>query len=135
MESLKKQSKLNSVQAITVHLYGSLAKTGRGHGTDIAVELGLCDFDPVTFDVNRITPMINEIAREKNYILPDRYTSILIRRRILFFIILKVCLITQNAMMFSVRLKDNSVLEEIYYSVGGGFVVKDGEVPDNPPHV
>ncbi|HNP48524.1 MAG TPA: L-serine ammonia-lyase [Bacteroidia bacterium] len=129
LESLKKQSKLNSVQAITVHLYGSLAKTGRGHGTDIAVELGLCDFDPVTFDVNRITPMINEIAREKKLHLAGQVHIDFNPEKDLVFHHSESLPYHPNAMMFSVRLKDNSVLEEIYYSVGGGFVVKDGEVP------
>jgi L-serine deaminase len=41
---------LNEVKAIRVLLYGSLAKTGVGHGTDIAVQLGLSGDDPVTFE-------------------------------------------------------------------------------------
>ena len=36
---------------VTVDLYGSLAKTGKGHGTDVAVQLGLCGEDPETIDV------------------------------------------------------------------------------------
>ena len=45
---------MDKVLAVQVLLYGSLAKTGKGHGTDVAVILGLCGEDPVTFDVNRI---------------------------------------------------------------------------------
>ena len=43
LESLEKNGLTMSVCAIQVHLFGSLAKTGKGHGTDIAIELGLCD--------------------------------------------------------------------------------------------
>ena len=43
---------------IKILLYGSLAKTGKGHGTDIAILLGLSGDDPVTFDVSAIDDKI-----------------------------------------------------------------------------
>lgn len=46
---------------MTVLLYGSLAKTGKGHGTDVAVQLGLSDEDPETLDVSTIGSKINRI--------------------------------------------------------------------------
>ncbi|MFY7651691.1 MAG: serine dehydratase beta chain, partial [Chitinophagaceae bacterium] len=51
----------NELQRIDVLLYGSLAKTGVGHGTDIAVMLGLSGFDPVTIPVENINAEINKI--------------------------------------------------------------------------
>ena len=51
-----------TVSQIRVDLYGSLAKTGRGHGTDIAVQLGLCDEDRETIDVSTIQDRIRDIA-------------------------------------------------------------------------
>jgi L-serine dehydratase len=48
IQLLKSKNVLQQVTNIKVLLYGSLAKTGVGHGTDIAVQLGLCGFDPVT---------------------------------------------------------------------------------------
>ena len=53
---------LTDVRSVRVLLYGSLAKTGVGHGTDIAVQLGLAGDDPVTCDVNRIAAKIHDIA-------------------------------------------------------------------------
>src|ERR1700712_4664923 len=58
---LEQQQVLNLVEGIKILLYGSLAKTGRGHGTDIAILLGLSGDDPVTFDVNAIDSKINDI--------------------------------------------------------------------------
>ena len=55
LETIKSKTSLSNVKSITVLLYGSLAKTGKGHGTDIAVMLGLCNEDPVTIDVGKIT--------------------------------------------------------------------------------
>jgi len=51
LDTLREKNQLDAVSAVSIVLYGSLAKTGRGHGTDIAVILGLCGEDPVTFDV------------------------------------------------------------------------------------
>jgi len=63
--SLEQQNLLSDITALEVLLYGSLAKTGKGHGTDIAVMLGLSGEDPVTFDVNNITAKIDDIRTMK----------------------------------------------------------------------
>src|SRR5471030_2215683 len=52
---------LPSVTQVKILLYGSLAKTGKGHGTDIAILLGLSGDDPVTFEVDRIDTKIASI--------------------------------------------------------------------------
>src|SRR6202012_4270604 len=56
---------LDKVQSVRVLLYGSLAKTGVGHGTNVAVVLGLCGEDPVTFDINEITPRMQQIGEQR----------------------------------------------------------------------
>ena len=72
-QSLATKNLLFEVVAMRVLLYGSLAKTGVGHGTDIAVQLGLCGDDPVTFDVDNITPKINDIRAMKKLLLAGRH--------------------------------------------------------------
>lgn len=49
LKSLEGAGTLSTVKGVKILLYGSLAKTGKGHGTDIAVQLGLCGYEPVTF--------------------------------------------------------------------------------------
>jgi L-serine dehydratase len=66
---LKDQQLLMKVQSIRIILYGSLAKTGKGHGTDIAVQLGLSGEDPVSFDVKSIDERIRDIANRKQLVL------------------------------------------------------------------
>src|SRR5476651_1459602 len=61
VQELKQKQALELVVQIKILLYGSLAKTGKGHGTDIAVLLGLSGDDPVTFDVNQIDSTDNNI--------------------------------------------------------------------------
>src|SRR5881409_626132 len=69
IQSLTDHEKLGAVNQLTVLLYGSLAKTGKGHGTDIAVQLGLSGDDPVSFEVDRIDTKINGIALDKKILL------------------------------------------------------------------
>ena len=54
VDDLRSSGRLASVSAVRVELYGSLAKTGRGHGTGIAVMMGLCGHDPETCDVDEV---------------------------------------------------------------------------------
>lgn len=73
INSIDNAGQLSTVTAVRVLLYGSLAKTGIGHGTDIAVQLGLCNDDPVTFDVNAIGSKIADIANMKQIVLAGKH--------------------------------------------------------------
>src|SRR5580658_8791083 len=65
MNELKEAGKLQQVTSVKVTLYGSLAKTGKGHGTDIAVMLGLQGADPVTFDTSLLNSTVAAIRQGK----------------------------------------------------------------------
>src|SRR5262245_19889751 len=65
VQSIVDSNRIYDVKDIRVLLYGSLAKTGKGHGTDIAVQLGLNGEDPVTFEVENIHARISDIASMK----------------------------------------------------------------------
>ena len=67
--SLEQKGLLNEVHTIEVLLYGSLAKTGIGHGTDIAIQLGLSGDDPVSFDINNINAKMADIRLMKKILL------------------------------------------------------------------
>ena len=54
ISELNKKGVLSEVKSIQVKLYGSLAKTGKGHGTSMAVILGLCGYDPETIELELI---------------------------------------------------------------------------------
>ena len=73
VSSLKESGQLMNVISIRVLLYGSLAKTGKGHGTDIAVQLGLCGDDPVTFDVNQVNSKVADINSMKKILLGGKH--------------------------------------------------------------
>ncbi len=69
LQSIQKDRELSEVTEVDILLYGSLAKTGRGHGTDIAVLLGLTGADPVTFPTEDLNKTIAQINESKKLVL------------------------------------------------------------------
>jgi L-serine dehydratase len=119
--------RLNSVRTLQIKLYGSLAKTGKGHGTDIALLLGLEGEDPVTFDVNNIRPTINRIREQKKLHLNGSHDVSFDPAHDILFLKDEMLPFHPNALEFCVTLTDGSLLNEIYFSIGGGFVVQEGQ--------
>jgi L-serine dehydratase len=113
--------------SVKVLLYGSLAKTGKGHGTDIAVQLGLGGEDPVSFDVAAIQPHIKNIATTQKLVLnghteinfnPDTDIEFLFQESLPFH---------PNGMSFLAEMENGEHIAATYYSIGGGFIQKEGE--------
>ena len=125
--SISKSRNLYDVESIRVLLYGSLAKTGRGHGTDIAVQLGLSGDDPVTFDVNNIQAKINDIATMKKILLSGLHEVEFDPAEDIEFLITETLPYHPNALTFLAGFRNGDSIAETYYSVGGGFVKKEGE--------
>jgi L-serine dehydratase, iron-sulfur-dependent, single chain form len=125
--SLKQQNLLGEVEQIKILLYGSLAKTGKGHGTDVAILLGLAGADPVTFDVNSIDCTIESIKKEQSLILAGEKPIEFNYDEDLIFLLFESLPFHPNAVTFQAFLKTEKAISETYYSIGGGFVVKEGE--------
>lgn len=126
VQLLENQGLLEEVIQIKILLYGSLAKTGKGHGTDIAVLLGLSGDDPVTFDVDQIEPKMENIRQAQQLFLGAKRSIRFNPEDDLLFLMGSSLPYHPNAVTFQAFLADGKVLSETYYSIGGGFVVKDG---------
>lgn len=126
LDTLKNKG-LDKVASVRVLLYGSLAKTGKGHGTDVAVLLGLCGEDPVTFDVNEITPRMESIAEKKRLKLNGVRDIQFDPGEDVVFLFDESLPYHPNALTFLCSFYDGDEIAETYYSIGGGFVVKEGE--------
>ncbi len=126
--SLIEQNTLLKVVSIEVLLYGSLAKTGIGHGTDIAVQLGLSGYDPVTFDVDKISFKIADIKAIKKLALAGKQEIDFNPDEDIKFLYGESLPYHPNALTFLVQLNNGENFAETYYSIGGGFVKKE----DNP---
>jgi L-serine dehydratase len=118
---------LKDLVRVQVLLYGSLAKTGKGHGTDIAVLMGLCGEDPVTVDVNSISSRVQIIANEKNLNINGTRNIFFDVNTDLQFLMSESLPYHPNAVTFLATINNEEHIAETYYSIGGGFVVKDGE--------
>ncbi|MFL5772977.1 MAG: serine dehydratase beta chain, partial [Flavisolibacter sp.] len=125
--SIKSMDRLNDVTSLKVLLYGSLAKTGKGHGTDVSVQLGLSGDDPVTFDVNRIDEKIAQINTGKQLVLDDLHPIVFDPSVDIEFLFTETLPFHPNALSFLVTFSNGESVSETYYSIGGGFVVKEAE--------
>ncbi len=124
-QSLQHKNLLNQVVSIEVLLYGSLAKTGVGHGTDIAVQLGLSGYDPVTFDVNSIAAKIADIKAMNKLLLAGKHEIDFVPTDDIEFLYTETLAFHPNALTFLVKLNSGDTLAETYYSIGGGFVQQE----------
>ena len=115
-----------SVTQVTVELYGSLAKTGHGHGTDIAVQLGLCGEDPETIEVAAIQRCIRDIKDSRRIKLLGRHTVAFDPHSDITFHDDQLPM-HPNGMRFMARLADGTVRDATFYSVGGGFIIGEHE--------
>ncbi len=110
---------------ITVHLYGSLSATGKGHGTDRAVVAGLLGWLPESCDPDKFTELLKNPADV--YTAHIHQQSIAINAKSIVFEKGRYDSPHPNTLIFRLLQQDNIVLEEEYYSVGGGFVQRKGE--------
>jgi L-serine dehydratase len=124
--SLQHKNLLDKVVSLEVLLYGSLAKTGKGHGTDIAIQLGLSGDDPVTFNVNMIDAKINDIKIRQKLILNGWYEIDFDPAEDIEFLMNESLPYHPNALTFLVVLNNGDHIAETYYSIGGGFVKTEG---------
>ena len=127
-EQLEQAGLLQSTAKLKLELFGSLGHTGRGHGTDKAVLLGLEGHYPDRVDPDHIPARMDAIAREKVIRLLERHPVAIDLRRDLIFHKRQTLPHHPNGMRFEALADDGTVLScREYYSVGGGFVVNADE--------
>jgi L-serine dehydratase len=125
---LKRDGLLGATQEIAVRLYGSLAFTGVGHGTDRAILAGLEGAEPETIDPDSMEPMLQRIRASGRIRLLGEHEIGFDEPMQLLFMHHERLPGHSNGMRFTALGSDHRTLrEEDYYSVGGGFIVRGGE--------
>jgi L-serine dehydratase len=123
---------LSEAVGVEAHLYGSLALTGVGHATDKAVILGLMGETPQDVDPGSVEDKLAEAEL-------DGVLKLLGTKEVPFSS--KTSLVWHkqstlpehpNGMRFVLKLRDGSVIERVYYSIGGGFITAAGETQAPP---
>ena len=124
--SLKELSVFKEIDGIRIDLFGSLARTGKGHATDYAILLGLSGADPEYIPVSSIEKITNKIKstnklnfnneREINFSVDN----IVFNQEFLPF--------HANGIKFRGFCKGKEIATATYYSIGGGFVVQENNL-------
>ncbi|OFE11914.1 L-serine ammonia-lyase [Pseudohongiella acticola] len=117
--------KRTAVKSLQISLYGSLAKTGRGHGTDIALMQGLAGKDPVHCDIEQIEPDVRAIRQTNQLVLHGGHGIEFHADTDILFLDDKILPFHPNGIKFQARLTNDDVVSETWYSVGGGFVIQE----------
>ena len=118
-----------SIVTLKVHLYGSLALTGRGHGTDTAILLGLSGYLPESIDPVEVPVILEKIQREQQLLLFEDHKVSFSPEDDLCFHVQEILPQHSNGMRFvAYDAHQNVCLEQIYFSVGGGFILSEAEI-------
>jgi L-serine dehydratase len=118
---------LEKTQQVKVDLFGSLAKTGIGHGTDIAVLLGLDGEDYTKIDTNLVGAKIERIKTEHTIHLLGTHKIPFYYEDDLIFHFNENLPFHPNGIRFTAWLENDEVHIEEYFSIGGGFVVQENQ--------
>ncbi|MBP2293264.1 L-serine ammonia-lyase [Azospirillum rugosum] len=117
------QGDADGVTAVTVELFGSLALTGHGHQTDVAVLLGLSGWLPETVDPDAVDGIVEAVRTTRSITLDHRRIIPFDPDRHLLFRKDRVLEGHPNGMRFTACERDRPVLAREFHSVGGGAIV------------
>ena len=111
---------------VSIELFGSLSKTGKGHKTDIAVQLGLLGFNSETINSNDINDILEGIKTSKALAFKSNVISFSPSEDIVFINSMHEA--HPNVLSFRATHKGSQVVEQTYCSLGGGFIKLIGEL-------
>ena len=119
--------KLAKATALKVHLYGSLSATGKGHGTERAALAGIIGKEPATID----PAFLDELAAKPDQTFPVKLGSSTFNASLkdIIYDAPKGDFPHPNTMTCKLKAGENVLLEQEYYSVGGGFIEWKGYTP------
>jgi L-serine dehydratase len=129
-ERLAADGQLAGTASITAELFGSLGFTGKGHGSDQAIVLGLEGDEPATVDIDGIAARVARVRQTKRLALLGRHDVAFDPETQLVFHRRDKLPLHANGMRFTARDGAGATLvARVYYSVGGGFVVDHAGAP------
>lgn len=122
------KTKIGDIARIKIQLYGSLALTGKGHATDLAIINGLAGFRPDNVDPAAMRPLLERVKQEHKLCLNGEKTISFDYQQDLIFLQKEFLAKHANALTITAYRDDQSIVhQETYYSIGGGFIVCESE--------
>jgi L-serine dehydratase len=122
---LESENLLADVKRIRIQLYGSLAKTGKGHGTSMALILGLSGYDPSTIETHLITQEVNTVRSSRKINLGGKQPVTFIPEEDIVFQTEERLPFHPNGMLFEATTHSDWTISNTFYSIGGGFIVNE----------
>lgn len=117
---------LTKVSRVKCELFGSLGQTGIGHGTGKAVILGFCGEQPETIPVDAIETILSDVVKSQSLLLNKVHKVSFPKSDAIIYHRKKTLSAHANGMtLFAFDTDNNVILEETYFSIGGGFIVQD----------
>lgn len=135
VKQLAKKGLLRRVTRVSVHLMGSLAATGKGHGTDSACQLGLMGLPPETTSPDLAEASLKQVREDLKLILNGELSIFFDPERDISFAADEVASYHTNAVDFSAYNGKELLYKRRFYSIGGGFVVAGQEQHPELPEV
>lgn len=136
VKQLAKKGLLCRVTRVSVHLMGSLAATGKGHGTDSACQLGLMGLPPETTSPDQAEASLKQVKEDLKLVLNGELLIAFDPERDISFAADEVASFHTNAVDFSAYAGEELLYKRRFYSIGGGFVVAGQEQhPELPESV
>lgn len=124
--ALSQSGRLERTRRIRTELFGSLAYTGKGHGTDNAVLLGLQGETPETVDPERTVERVSAIRHRRAICVLGRHETPWHEQDDLIFDRKRTMPVHSNAVRFTALDESGTPLDtRLYYSIGGGFVITE----------
>src|SRR5574343_43596 len=126
---LEKDGLLAATASVKAEMFGSLGATGKGHGTDTAVLLGLQGEHPDLVDTDAVDGMLAAIRADKAIRLLGSHVVPFVEGEHLILHKRKALPYHPNGMIFEAfAANGDSLSKRAYYSVGGGFVVDEAAI-------
>jgi L-serine dehydratase len=133
VDQMERESVLPQTAQVEIHLFGSLALTGKGHGTDKAVLLGLEGETPETVEVESVPARLERIQTQKQLRLKGGHPVPFEAGAQLLFHRTENLPRHPNGLRFIARNAHKQVLlQKDYSSIGGGFVIEEGVATQTP---
>lgn len=127
VQAVDKQVGLSKVSKVKVELFGSLGQTGKGHGTGKAVILGLAGELPEHVDTSKIDDFLAKVDAEQRLVLFGQHEIKFPRQGAITFHRRKSMPKHANAMELRAYDGEELLFKDLYYSIGGGFIVRDAD--------
>ena len=132
LSELQQEKIIDQITGIKIDLYGSLSLTGKGHATDLAVMLGLSGQDPEYIPIENIASIIKKIEDSNELFLGNE--------TVVPFYFLQDIVFNKNFLPFHANgltftaFYENGQYVATFYSIGGGFVVKEERINAKKKH-